>query len=368
MNLPVKNITLAIFSPNQSAYSETFIQAHKHLPFNVKFYYEGLLPTMLEGKGNLCNFTLRQRIRKRFNRELNLKEHALLNSLILEKADVVLTEFGPTGCVSLKVIQQLQLPMVAHFFGSDTCAGNILEQYAGAYQEVFSYASAIVVVCEKMKIDLVRLGCPTGKITVSVCGPQPFFFDAKPSYTSKQFIAVGRFVEKKGPYLTLLAFKKVSEIYPDAKLLMVGNGLLLETCKNLVKALHLHEQVKFVGVQTPLEILALFQESLAFVQHSITLENGDAEGTPVAVLDAQAAALPVVSTFHAGIQDVVAHERTGFLSGEKNVDEMADNMLRLLQEDGLARQLGAAGRERTRKYFSLEKHLEDLARVIKNVR
>jgi glycosyltransferase involved in cell wall biosynthesis len=175
---------------------------------------------------------------------------------------------------------------------------------------------------------------------------------------------VGRFVDKKAPYLTILAFKKVSEEFPTAKLIMIGNGPLLNTCKNLAEAMNLTDKIEFKGVLKPLEIQSLFEDSLAFVQHSIVADDGDAEGTPVAVLEAQAAALPVISTWHAGIPDVVIHEETGMLVKERDVEGMANNMLRLLREEGLAKRLGESGRKRVKNNFTLEKHLGILESVL----
>jgi glycosyltransferase involved in cell wall biosynthesis len=147
---------------------------------------------------------------------------------------------------------------------------------------------------------------------------------------------------------------------------MLGDGMLLNVTKNLAEGLGLSANVEFRGVLSPVEIRQLFEESLAFVQHSITLANGDSEGTPVAILDAQASSLPVVSTYHAGIPDVVADKCTGLLVEEKNIDGMTENMLRLLTEEGLAKTLGVAGRERVMKYFTLEKHLSTLESIIKD--
>ena len=108
----------------------------------------------------------------------------------------------------------------------------------------------------------------------------------------------------------------------------------------------------------------IFEESIAFIQHSIIADDGDSEGTPVAVLEAQAAALPVISTFHAGITDVVVNNETGLLVQEKDVDGMANNMLRILNESGLAERLGMSGRKRIKENFTLEKNLMTLRNVI----
>lgn len=356
--------TLAIFSPGQNAYSETFILAHKKLPFTIRYYYDGYLPTKLEGADGLAVFTLAQQIEKKLKRNFNLAEHALKNSLLREKVDVVLAEYGTTACASLKVVQYLKLPLVVHFHGYDAAIKSVVAQNAESYKKVFDYARAVIVVSKTMREALVKLGCPQRKLILSVYGPHPGFFNILPSYNTQQFLFIGRFVEKKAPSLTINAFKKVTEIFPGAKLVMAGAGELLAACKKQVAELGITANVEFKGVQTPVEIQALLGESIAVVQHSITAENGDSEGTPIAILEAQAAGLPVISTYHAGIPDVVVNNETGLLVQENDVGGMAKNMIRLLREEGLVQKLGAAGRQRIAKNFTLEKHLKTIEQVI----
>jgi len=355
---------LAIFSPGKNAYSETFIQAHKKLPFKIKYYYDGELPTKLEGYENMIQFNPWQRVKKKLNNTFDFHEHALINSLKKEKVDYVLAEYGPTACATLKVVQHLKIPMIVHFHGYDASIKKVLSDYKEPYKEVFDYANSVIVVSNKMKETLINAGCPADKIIVSVYGPDPVFFNNHPLYHSQQFIAVGRFVEKKAPGVTIRAFKKVADKYPNATLVMAGDGELLNDCKKLVCDLGLTNKVIIKGVQSSAEIQTLMEGSIAFVQHSVTAPNGDSEGTPVAILEAQAAALPVISTYHAGIPDVVIHNETGLLIEEGDVDGMAENMMKVLQEKDLAKKLGEAGRKRIAENFTLEKHLNSLSREI----
>src|SRR5690606_7951411 len=107
----------------------------------------------------------------------------------------------------------------------------------------------------------------------------------QPTFSKKQFVAIGRFTDKKAPYYTLMAFKEAIKNHPDATLIMAGDGQLLNMCKNLVRFFKIENQVAFPGVISPEKFRELLSESLAFVQHSITAENGDMEGTPLAVLE-----------------------------------------------------------------------------------
>jgi len=360
--------TLAIFSPSQNAYSETFIQAHKKLPFHIKFYYDGQLPTKLEGSKNLLRFGWKQKIAKMWDKSFTNQEYALMNSLKAEKVDIILAEYGPTACATLNLVRNLKIPLIVHFHGYDASVYTIIEQYGEQYKNVFAYASAVIAVSNKMKEALIGLGCPMEKITVTACGPNPDFFNVFPLYNSQQFIAVGRFIEKKAPGLTILAFHKVLEKYPAAKLVMVGEGKLLAECKKTVSELAIEENVVFKGVQTSEQIQALFQESIAFVQHSVKAPDGDSEGTPVAVLEAQAAALPVISTYHAGIPDVVINNETGLLGEEQDVDCMSQHIKRILLEDGLAQKLGLGGRSRIGINFTLENHLRKLEVLLNEIK
>lgn len=352
--------TLAIFSPNQNAYSETFIQAHRNLPFNIKYYYGATIPSSLEGNDHILKLTFAERIKRKLLKGFTFAEKRLLFSLRKEKVDCVLAEYGTTAADSLKVIQYLKLPLVVYFHGFDASVKELVEQYAEKYRLVFEYASTIMVVSNQMKKALLELGCPKEKLVLNCYGPDNSFFKVQPTFKKPQFLSVGRFVNKKAPYLTIFSFRKVVDTNPDAKLIMVGEGELFNICKELTNLLNLKNNIEFKGVCSPDEIRGLLQESLAFVQHSVEAENGDSEGTPVAILEAQAAGLPVLSTYHAGIPDVVINNETGLLVEENDVDGMANNMLRILNENGLAAQLGEAGRKRIEENFTLRKHLKRL--------
>ena len=108
----------------------------------------------------------------------------------------------------------------------------------------------------------------------------------------------------------------------------------------------------------------MLEESLAFVQHSITAVNGDKEGTPVTVLEASLAGLPVIATQHTGIQDVIIHNETGLLVREHDVSAMSEYMLQLLTDKMLAQKLGHKGKIRIQKSFNITDHLKVLQNVL----
>ena len=104
--------------------------------------------------------------------------------------------------------------------------------------------------------------------------------------------------------------------------------------------------------------------SIAFIQHSVSAANGDSEGTPVAILEASASGLPVISTKHAGIPDVIINYETGILVDEHDVDAMANAMLKLLKEKDLAKKMGQTGKLHIQDNFSMEQYISKLSRAI----
>jgi colanic acid/amylovoran biosynthesis glycosyltransferase len=357
----MEEINLAILSPSENAYSETFIQAHKSLKgVNVFYYFGGSLPSkygMGEELALKGTDKLFFKIRHKLSAASSFMEESVISSFKKNKINCVLAEYGPTGSAVMNICQQLRIPLLVHFHGYDASADFVFRKFSEKYKDMFAYSSIVFAVSKKMTEKLIAIGCPAEKIICNIYGPQNFFFDLKPDYTSQNFIAVCRFVDKKAPYYSILAFEKVHREFPQAKLIMVGAGVLLNVCKNLVKYLYLEDKVIFKDILTPEQIKTEMENSLAFIQHSITALNGDSEGTPVAVLEASAAALPVISTRHAGIPDVIIDGETGFLVEEHDVEGMASAMKEILSDPGLARKMGKKGRERIKKNFTLERHL-----------
>jgi len=365
------NPRLAVISPGQNVYTETFIQAHKNIPgMDVYFYYGDHLPMMLEGRGELERHLWKSALTHYLGRMLgsgftDRREDALLRSFKKEGINCVLAEYGPTGAKVLKVCKKAGLPLVVVFLGYDAAMHAILKTYQQPYLDMFEYASKVIVVSRAMQRKVHELGCPTEKITYSPSGPHERFFKNEPGFSQKLFISTGRFVDKKAHYYTILAFNEVLKKHPDARLVIAGDGTLFNACLNLVRFLGIEQAVSLPGAITLDQFADHLSAACAYVQHSITALDGDMEGTPVAIMEASAAGLPVVSTRHAGIPDVVVDGETGWLVDEHDVKGMAGKMLRLLEDLDLAKQMGARGRNFIRETCSREQHLDLLAATIR---
>jgi glycosyltransferase involved in cell wall biosynthesis len=364
-------MNLAIFSPSQNPYSETFIQAHKSFIRAERLYYifgGGFQNMQIENDGPIISH--RQQLwlkgKARLTRQ-NFKvalEHKIALRLKELKVDVALIEYGTHAMKLIPVLKQANIPFVVHFHGYDASIKIVLEKHHN-YKQLFAEAYGVIAVSKVMYKRLLDLGCPKEKLVYNVYGANPLFKKRQPQFSKKQAVAIGRFVDKKAPYYTIMAFKHVVKKYPSAQLKMAGQGVLMNTCSNLIKYLGLQSNIQLLGIVTPEEVAKLMQESYCFVQHSITADDGDQEGTPLAVLEAALSGLPVVSTYHAGIQDVIKHGETGLLCDEHDVDKMAENLIRIFDDVDYAKQLGHNAREDHMVRFSLERHINSLEETLR---
>ena len=282
-------------------------------------------------------------------------------------ATAVLAEYGPTGVATMEACRHLDIPLIVHFHGYDASVREVLEEHAKTYPLLFQEAAAIVAVSRAMERKLISLGAPAEKVHYNPCGINcDNFSGADPASAPPVFLAVGRFIEKKAPHLTLKAFANVHRSVPEARLRMLGDGPLLNECRKLAGELKIEDVVTFLGAQSPAVVQEEMRSARCFVQHSIEAANGDCEGTPVGILEAGASGLPVVSTRHAGIADVIVEGETGFLVDEGDVDGMAKHMLQLAREPALALSLGRAARQRVQRHFSEQRSDRRLWEIIES--
>lgn len=363
-------MNIALFSYHNNAYSETFIAAHKNFLKGKVYHYHGVVLKQIKLEHCTFDLSIDYGIKKLILRRLssNYKkrtnpEMLLASNLKANNIDAILIEYGTFAHSLLPVLRIIDIPFIVHFHGADASIRSLIKK-CDYYREVFFRAKSVIIVSRVMEKSLLDLGCSANKLIYNPCGPKDDFLKLESTKISHNLISIGRFVDKKAPYLTILAFSKVLDQFPKAKLIMAGDGPLLNTCVNLVEHLGITESVSFPGVITPDEFRDLLRTCRAFVQHSIVAQNGDMEGTPVAIMEAQAAAVPVIATYHAGIPDVVMNECMGILVNEKDVNGMANAMLTLLNDLEMAKKMGANARKNIRANFSMTKHIGILNKVL----
>lgn len=361
--------SIAIVSVNKRKSSETFIHNHvRHLPAEIHYLTGDYLPVRhcLGLDGEDTPFVRGDKAGGREGETEKLRRAQAIASYLREqRIKAVLAEYGLSGVEMSAICRELKIPLVVHFHGFDAYRRDILDGYGRRYSELFATAHGVVSVSRHMCRQLESLGADPGKVHWNPCGYDADLFQYRDAGSQPPvFLAAGRFTEKKAPYLTILAFERVHQVCPDARLWMAGDGELHATCQVLVNALGLTGAVRFLGEIPHREVAARMAEARAFVQHSITPPSEDHEGTPVAVIEACAAGLPVVATRHGGIPDVVLEGQSGILVEEGDLAGMAEAMMRLVRDAALATAMGRAGHERVRQELSLKAHIDRLWSVI----
>ncbi|MBL3556709.1 MULTISPECIES: glycosyltransferase [Marinobacter] len=289
---------------------------------------------------------------------------ALKRFLERNQVDAVLAEYGPTAVSVMEACTQAGVPLVAQFHGYDAYRESLLAELEGGYRQLFNNAAAIVGVSTHMCEQLSKLGAPAEKLFHNACGADVADEPASLREHAARFLMVGRLVEKKAPFVSLLAFAELLKHVPDARLEVIGDGPLKTPCLQLAKALSVDDRIRFSGAQSHDYVLKAMKQASGFVQHSVRAPDGDMEGTPVGVLEAMGMGLPVVSTRHGGIRDIIEEGETGLLVDEYDATGMAEALVQVATKPEYAKRLGAQARARVLQNWTTEKSVGRLWEII----
>ena len=211
-----------------------------------------------------------------------------------------------------------------------------------------------IAVSQAIRQRAIEYGIPADKVTVSYVGVDTRKF--KPGGLPigdrpKRVLFTGRMVEKKAPLLMVRTFAEVRKRLPDAELVMIGDGPLLNDAKELAGALTV--PVEFLGARNPEEVLAELHQARVFCLPSVTASNGDAEGFGIVLLEAQACGVPVVTSARGGATEGIIDGRTGYRFPEGDEGELANLLQRALADERANAAMGAEASEFVRRSFDI---------------
>jgi colanic acid/amylovoran biosynthesis glycosyltransferase len=353
---------------DRDIYSETFIRDHiNRLPCEtIAIFGEG--PTTEYNERRIVPLLLRV-LSKAAPITSSWQDGAIASFLRRERIEVVMAEYGTTAVPLIAACRKAGVPLVVHFHGFDAYNQSILAEHREGYRSLFEDASGIIAGSHAMEQHLLELGARREVLFYNPCGVDcALFARVDSSANPPTFIAVGRFVDKKAPHLTILAFERVHRVCPETRLVMIGAGALLDACRQMAVSLGLECAIEFKGTLEHRAVAEALRRGRAFVQHSVVTSYGDSEGTGLTVLEAGASGLPVVATRHGGIQESVIHGETGFLVDERDTSGMADYMIQLAREPQLAGQMGRRARAHVETNFSMESSISNLFDILKRCR
>jgi colanic acid/amylovoran biosynthesis glycosyltransferase len=274
-----------------------------------------------------------QRWQGRWLRPLYLRW--LARELRRVQPEVLHAHFAQVGVWALPVARQLGCPLVVSFYGYDYEQLPLRKPaYARAYQQLFAEAALLLTEGPHGARVLEGMGCPASKIRVQPLGLDLTGMTAvprrKPANTLR-LVQAASFTAKKGQLDTLEAFRRALPQCPGMTLTLVGEPLdkqLVAEVDARIAALPegRAQRLDFVPSGQFHEWLAQFD---VFIHPSRYAPDRDCEGgAPVVLLDAQRMGLPVLSTTHCDIPQVVAQARSGLLSAEGEPQALAQGIRR----------------------------------------
>ena len=268
-------------------------------------------------------------------------------------------QFGLSGVLVLPWVRSLKVPLVVHFRGADATVKVEHAHYSSLNHWVYfrrlealkRETHLFLTVSKFIKDKLLEQGFPAEKIRPHYHGVDVTRFCPNPTLPRQPVVLfVGRLTEKKGCEYLIQAMAQVQAILPETDLVIIGDGPLRAELEALAaKQLNRYQ---FLGVQPQTVVKDWMNRARILATPSVTASQGDSEGLPNVILEAQAMGLPVISTLHAGIPEAVIHGETGFLSPERDVEGLANHSLMLLKDPDLWRGFSLQGREHVQVHFN----------------
>ena len=242
---------------------------------------------------------------------------------------IVHAHFGVNALAAAPVARTFDVPLVVTYHGMDIA---VARGGSGRRrrERVFQLVDRIIAVSEFIRDRLVEAGAPTEKLVVHRIGVDTGHFSPGPEADREEatVLFVGRLVPKKGLIHLLRAMGGVRAAVPAARLQVAGDGPLRESME--AAAAELGVAAEFLGVRTPLQVRELMRRATVFAAPSVVTADGNAEGLPMTIVEAQACGLPVVGFPSGGSAEGVLEGETGFMLEPKDEQGLAGRLVDLL--------------------------------------
>ena len=301
---------------------------------------------------------------------LRIKQNSFYSILKTEQPDVIHAHFGTHGSIILPSAKRLSVPVVVSFHGFDAFQLPNLPGWMEKLEAVFNQAAAITVVSQFMKFHLVKLGCPSEKLHVVHVGKKMRDYNFRRTFNLpiKNFLSIGRLAEKKGHADIIKAFHSLSVEFPNLTLKIIGEGPLKEDLRMLITSLDMEKRVEILGAKSHAQTKNYLAAADAFILCSKVAGDGDMEGIPTVLMEAQCMGLPCVSSFHSGIPEVIPMPNYWTLAKEGDTVSIASKIRELLIcPIELLNDATLLARQKMEEEFNLETEVEILKALYKKV-
>lgn len=364
---------------------------HGYLPLSETFVYEQIKSiknfevTVICAKimnlnrfpfGNIKSLTDLNIISNLFNRTLlkfNMSSPYFAKIIKQEDISLIHAPFGWNGLLALPYKENFDIPLVVSFYGHDVAVFNREKREKSRIKQLFEKGNLFLAEGKNMKKELIELGCQSEKIFIHHLGVDLKKFKFKerklPEKGEKiRLLLIARFVEKKGIPDLIRAFAEIRKKHSNVELRLVGDGPMKKPIERLIKGLGVSSDVTLTGFKPYNEISNELLAAHIFIHPSVEAKDGDTEGgAPTILFAAQASGLPVISTFHADIPEVVLDGKSGYLVKEKDINALAEKTDYLLERHDLWGELGHEGRRHIEKNYNAITQVRELEEIYKSL-
>ncbi|MCD6398575.1 MAG: glycosyltransferase [Candidatus Aenigmarchaeota archaeon] len=301
--------------------------------------------------------------RLKFDTSLTLKKIREYDVKVLH------AHFGYSGPEVLPIKRKTNLPLVTTFYGQDVSEMAEMERWKKAYAQLFREGDLFLVEGPHMRNRLLEIGCPYEKTHIQRIALRidnyPFRYRIpKGRDENIKILFCGTFGEKKGLLFALDAVRRARARFNNLEFRIIGDGLLRPQVEQFINQYKMQNYTELLGFQAHQAMIEEMNSADIFIHPSVTAANNDSEGgAPTTILEAQACGLPILSTSHADIPNVVVPEKSALLSPERDTDSLEKNLITLLNEQERWAEMGQIGRQFIEKYHDITEEVTGLERL-----
>ena len=289
--------------------------------------------------------------------------------------NILHSHFGDGGWYDLPLARKYRLKHVVTFYGYDV---NMLPTqhpvWKQRYKELFERADLFLCEGPHMAKCLAKIGCPVEKLKVQRIGVEVDKILFVPRKLGEdglvKILIASTFREKKGIPYALEAVGILKKDYPKIRITLIGDATTekrdqeeKKKIMDIIERYDLEPITRIMGFQPYNVLLKEAYNHHIFLSPSVTADDGDTEGgSPVTITEMAASGMPIVSTWHCDIPEVVLNNQTGFLVSERNVQELSLALEKLINSPESWVDFGIASRAHMENKFNIAnsiKYLEE---------
>lgn len=287
-------------------------------------------------------------------------------------ADIFLVHFGYAGALAnkLRELGILKGKQATVFHGADISRRHILDEHKQDYRNLFQQSELMLPISHLWQNKLIEMGCPPEKIHVTRMGIEPEKFNFQPRdafHTPLRIVSVARLTEKKGLDVAVKASAILKQRGGRFQYTIIGNGDQDRMMRDFIAREEMDDCVTMPGFKPQEEIRQALNQADIFLLPSKTAADGDMEGIPVALMEAMAVGLPVVSTFHSGIPELIENDVSGWLVKEDDAEALAETLLKLSEGAVDVAPVVAAARQKVETEFNQHIAYRELSQILEQM-